>query len=92
MPAITTSSIGGASHIIQTSQATPLTTVTIVQQAPLGQHQLPIKTITQNGTHLVPISNAATTGDTYTQTATHNRMSTKGSVFSVVASISHPFQ
>ncbi|KAM3860069.1 forkhead box protein K2-like [Diretmus argenteus] len=59
VPAITTSSIGGASRIIQTSQATPLTTVTIVQQAPLGQHQLPIKAITQNGTHLVPISTAA---------------------------------
>ncbi|XP_010890176.1 forkhead box protein K2 isoform X1 [Esox lucius] len=61
VPAITTSSIGGASRIIQTSQATPLTTVTIVQQAPLGQHRLPIKTITQNGTHLVPITTAANT-------------------------------
>ncbi|XP_056152920.1 forkhead box protein K2 [Lampris incognitus] len=61
VPAITASSIGGASRIIQSSQATPLTTVTIVQQAPLGQHQLPIKTITQNGTHLVPISAAAST-------------------------------
>ena len=62
VPAITTSSIGGG-RIIQTSQATPVTTVTIVQQAPLGQHQLPIKAITQNGTHLVPISTAATTGN-----------------------------
>ncbi|KAM6951273.1 forkhead box protein K2 [Aplochiton taeniatus] len=61
LPTISTSSIGGASRILQTSQATPLTTVTIVQQAPLGQHQLPIKTITQNGTHLVPISTAAST-------------------------------
>ncbi|KAL0984042.1 hypothetical protein UPYG_G00136310 [Umbra pygmaea] len=61
VPAITTSSIGGANRIIQTSQATPITTVTIVQQAPLGQHRLPIKTITQNGTHLVPITTAANT-------------------------------
>ncbi|KAM7387527.1 hypothetical protein PAMA_009915 [Pampus argenteus] len=48
VPTIT--SIGGSSRIIQTSQsATPLQTVTIVQQAPIGQHQLPIKAITQNG-------------------------------------------
>ncbi|CAI5659745.1 unnamed protein product [Oreochromis niloticus] len=59
VPSITASSIGGVSRIIQSSQAAPLTTVTIVQQAPLGQHQLPIKAITQNGTHLVPISTAA---------------------------------
>ncbi|XP_061086871.1 forkhead box protein K2 isoform X2 [Conger conger] len=58
VPAIAHASIGAASRIIQTSQATPLQTVTIVQQAPLGQHQLPIKTITQNGTHVVPITTA----------------------------------
>ncbi|XP_054610315.1 forkhead box protein K2 [Dunckerocampus dactyliophorus] len=58
---ITTSSIGGVSRIIQSSQSTPLTTVTIMQQAPLGQHQLPIKAITQNGTHLVPINSTAGT-------------------------------
>ncbi|XP_076154306.1 forkhead box protein K2 [Alosa pseudoharengus] len=58
MPAISNASIGGASRFIQTSQGTPLQTVTLVQQAPLGQHQLPIKTITQNGTHVVPISAA----------------------------------
>ncbi|XP_072312543.1 forkhead box protein K2-like isoform X3 [Eucyclogobius newberryi] len=52
---------GGVSRIIQSSQAPPLTTVTIVQQTPLGQHQLPIKTITQNGTHLVPLSTTTTT-------------------------------
>ncbi|XP_058509764.1 forkhead box protein K2 [Solea solea] len=51
IPTIT--SIGGSSRIIQSSQsATPLQTVTIVQ-APLGQHQLPIKAITQNGTHSI---------------------------------------
>ncbi|XP_040014047.1 forkhead box protein K2 [Xiphias gladius] len=50
----TIASIGGSSRIIQSSQsATPLQTVTIVQQAPLGQHQLPIKAITQNGTHSI---------------------------------------
>lgn len=50
VPTIT--SIGGSSRIIQsTTSATPLQTVTIVQPAPIGQHQLPIKAITQNGTH-----------------------------------------
>lgn len=57
---ITAPSIGGVNRIMQSSQAPPLTTVTIVQQ-PLGQHQLPIKTITQNGTHLVPLSTTTTT-------------------------------
>ncbi|XP_045079965.1 forkhead box protein K2-like isoform X1 [Coregonus clupeaformis] len=61
VPAVTTSSIVRANRIIQTSQATPLTTVTILQQAPLGQHRLPIKTITQNGTRLIPITTAANT-------------------------------
>lgn len=52
VPTIT--SIGGSSRIIQSSQsATPLQTVTIVQQPPMGQHQLPIKAITQNGTHSI---------------------------------------
>ncbi|XP_059414976.1 forkhead box protein K2-like isoform X2 [Carassius carassius] len=59
VPAINHGSIGSANRIIQNSTAaTPLQTVTIVQQAPLGQHQLPIKTITQNGTHMVPITTA----------------------------------
>nr|KAF6415713.1 forkhead box K2 [Molossus molossus] len=47
--------LGAASRVIQTAQPTPVQTVTIVQQAPLGQHQLPIKTVTQNGTHVVPV-------------------------------------
>ncbi|XP_062342188.1 forkhead box protein K2-like [Osmerus eperlanus] len=53
VPTISHASIGGASCIIQTTSQSeiPLQTVTIVQQAPLGQHQLPVKTITQNGTH-----------------------------------------
>lgn len=62
-PSIATSSVGGVSRIIQSSQAAPLTTVTIVQQGPLAQQQLPIKAITQNGTHLVPIGTTASTGD-----------------------------
>ncbi|KAK5913549.1 hypothetical protein CgunFtcFv8_008072 [Champsocephalus gunnari] len=49
VPTIT--SIGGSSRIIQSGGS--LQTVTIVQQAPMGQHQLPIKAITQNGTHSV---------------------------------------
>ncbi|XP_075889805.1 forkhead box protein K2 [Nelusetta ayraudi] len=61
VPSITAASIGGVSRIIQSSQAAPLTTVTILQQGPLGQHQLPVKAITQNGTHLVPIGTAAST-------------------------------
>ncbi|XP_004404575.1 PREDICTED: forkhead box protein K2 [Odobenus rosmarus divergens] len=55
IPAISHATLGAASRIIQTPQTTPVQTVTIVQQAPLGQHQLPIKTVTQNGTHVVPI-------------------------------------
>lgn len=52
VPTIT--SIGGSSRIIQSSQpGAALQTVTIVQQAPIGQHQLPIKAITQNGTHSI---------------------------------------
>lgn len=74
VPSITASSISGVSRIIQTSQAAPLTTVTIMQQASLGHHQLPVKAITQNGTHLVPISSVASTGETQrTQTPTRWR-------------------
>ncbi|XP_071308912.1 forkhead box protein K2 [Agelaius tricolor] len=58
LPAISHAAIGAAGRIIQTSQPAPLQTVTIVQQAPLGQHQLPIKAVTQNGTHIVPLSAA----------------------------------
>uniref|UniRef100_A0A3B5ARK2 Forkhead box protein K2 n=1 Tax=Stegastes partitus TaxID=144197 RepID=A0A3B5ARK2_9TELE len=65
VPTIT--SIGASSRIIQSSQsATPLQTVTIVQQAPVGQHQLPIKAITQNGTHSITtaIQGPASSGET----------------------------
>lgn len=74
IPAVTAVSIGTASRIIQTSQAAPLQTVAIVQPTPLGQHQLPVKTITQNGTHVLPITTAiqgqVTTGKA-TPTACH---------------------
>ncbi|CAN9505014.1 unnamed protein product [Ophioblennius macclurei] len=47
-------------RIIQSSpSAAPLQTLTIVQPAPLGQHQLPIKAITQNGTHAIAAAAAA---------------------------------
>lgn len=81
VPSITASSIGGVSRIIQSSQAAPLTTVTILQQGPLGQHQLPIKAITQNGTHLVPIGTAASTGDTHTHTYTHTSKQAKVNIY-----------
>ncbi|XP_036428848.1 forkhead box protein K2 isoform X2 [Colossoma macropomum] len=72
VPAITAASIGGANRILQTSQATPIQTVTIVQQAPLGQHQLPVKAITQNGTHVVAaIQGAANTASPLHMLATH---------------------
>ncbi|XP_063148640.1 forkhead box protein K2 [Candoia aspera] len=58
VPAVSHTTLAAASRIIQTSQTTPLQTVTLVQQTPLGQHQLPIKTVTQNGTHIVPITTA----------------------------------
>ncbi|XP_073516388.1 forkhead box protein K2 isoform X2 [Phyllobates terribilis] len=58
IPAISHPALGTASRIIQTPTSAPLQTVTIVQQAPLGQHQLPIKAVTQNGTHVVPITTA----------------------------------
>ncbi|XP_075034268.1 forkhead box protein K2 isoform X1 [Mixophyes fleayi] len=58
IPAISHPALTTASRIIQTSSSAPLQTVTIVQQAPLGQHQLPIKAVTQNGTHVMPITAA----------------------------------
>ncbi|XP_068119606.1 forkhead box protein K2 isoform X2 [Hyperolius riggenbachi] len=58
IPAMSHPALSTASRIIQTSSSTPIQTVTIVQQAPLGQHQLPIKAVTQNGTHVLPLSTA----------------------------------
>ncbi|KAJ7989451.1 hypothetical protein DPEC_G00304670 [Dallia pectoralis] len=56
VPTITHTSLGGGGRIIQTTQsATPLQMITLKEQPALGLHQLPVKTITQNGTHLMPI-------------------------------------
>ena len=55
IPAINHATAGAASRIIQEPQTTPVHTVTTVQQAPLGQHQQPTKTVPRNGTHLMPI-------------------------------------
>ncbi|XP_051969119.1 forkhead box protein K2-like [Xyrauchen texanus] len=72
VPAITTACIGGTSRILQTTQSTPIQTVTIVQQAPLGQHQLPVKAITQNGTHAVAaIQGSGNTANPLHMLATH---------------------
>ncbi|KAM6957226.1 forkhead box protein K2 [Aplochiton taeniatus] len=54
VPTIVQASIGVPGRVIQSmpSASPPVQTVTIVQQqVPVGQHQLPIKTILQNGTH-----------------------------------------
>ncbi|TSX99875.1 Forkhead box protein K2 [Bagarius yarrelli] len=75
VPTITHTSIGSANRIIQSSAATPLQTVTIVQQAALGQHQLPIKTIAQNGTHMVPIATASTVSSPLHLLAAHASVS-----------------
>ncbi|KAK3528690.1 hypothetical protein QTP70_009968 [Hemibagrus guttatus] len=75
LPAITTASIGAATRVLQTSAATPIQTVTIVQQAPLGQHQLPVKAITQNGTHVV----AAIQGSTNTVASPLHMLATHAS-------------
>ncbi|XP_063039503.1 forkhead box protein K2 [Engraulis encrasicolus] len=65
MPTITHAALGtAAGRLLQSSPGgggQPLQTVTILQQAPLGQHQLPIKPITQNGTHALPIATAIQT-------------------------------
>ncbi|XP_043085938.1 forkhead box protein K2 isoform X1 [Puntigrus tetrazona] len=72
VPAITTTSIGGTSRILQTSQSSPIQTVTIVQQAPIGQHQLPVKAITQNGTHVVAaVQGSGNTASPLHMLATH---------------------
>ena len=55
IPAITHATVGAASQIIQEPQTTPVHTVTTAQQAPLGQHQQPTKTVSRNRTRLMPI-------------------------------------
>ncbi|ROK76650.1 Forkhead box protein K2 [Anabarilius grahami] len=67
IPAITASSIGGTARILQTSQSGPIQTVTIV-----GQHQLPVKAITQNGTHVVAaVQGSGSTASPLHMLATH---------------------
>ncbi|XP_048465698.1 forkhead box protein K1 [Rhincodon typus] len=68
---VTFTNVPTGSRVIQTvssqmSQHVPGQMVTILQQAPatsMGQHQLPVKTITQNGKHAVPVTSLQ--GNTY---------------------------
>lgn len=61
-PTIAFAAIPTASRVIQTvasqmAQGVPGQTVTILQQAApmtIGQHQLPVRAVTQNGKHAVP--------------------------------------
>lgn len=75
VPAITASSIGGTARILQTSQSGPIQTVTIV-----GQHQLPVKAITQNGTHVVAaVQGSGSTGeDRFSVTTVFRNIYSKG--------------
>ncbi|KAM4765598.1 forkhead box protein K1 isoform 1-T1 [Cyanocitta cristata] len=73
-PTIAFATIPTASRVIQTvasqmAQGVPGQTVTILQQAApvaLGQHQLPVRAVTQNGKHAVPTNSIA--GSTYALT------------------------
>ncbi|XP_042293350.1 forkhead box protein K1 isoform X2 [Sceloporus undulatus] len=73
-PTIAFATIPTASRVIQTvasqmSQGIPGQTVTILQQATpvaIGQHQLPVRAVTQNGKHAVPTNSI--TGGTYALT------------------------
>lgn len=66
-PTIAFATIPAASRVIQTvasqmAQGVPGQTVTILQQAApvaLGQHQLPVRAVTQNGKHAVPTNSIA---------------------------------
>ncbi|XP_067317641.1 forkhead box protein K1-like [Anolis sagrei] len=68
-PTIAFAAIPTGSRVIQTvasqmSQGVPGQTVTILQQATpvaIGQHQLPVRAVTQNGKHAVP-TNSITSG------------------------------
>ncbi|XP_044534723.1 forkhead box protein K1 [Gracilinanus agilis] len=73
-PTIAFATIPTASRVIQTvasqmAQGVPGQTVTILQPATpvtIGQHQLPVRAVTQNGKHAVPTNNI--TGNTYALT------------------------
>lgn len=66
-PTIAFATIPTASRVIQTvasqmAQGVPGQTVTILQQAApvtIGQHQLPVRAVTQNGKHAVPTNSIA---------------------------------
>lgn len=66
-PTIAFATIPTASRVIQTvasqmAPGVPGQTVTILQQAApvaLGQHQLPVRAVTQNGKHAVPTNSIA---------------------------------
>lgn len=70
-PTIAFATIPTASRVIQTvasqmAQGVPGQTVTILQQAApvaIGQHQLPVRAVTQNGKHAVPTNSI--TGSAY---------------------------
>ncbi|XP_032897019.1 forkhead box protein K1 [Amblyraja radiata] len=71
---MTFTNVPTGSRVIQTvssqfPQHVPGQMVTILQQAPatsMGQHQLPVKAVTQNGKHAVPVTSLQ--GNTYTIT------------------------
>ncbi|KAJ7405434.1 Forkhead box protein K1 [Willisornis vidua] len=73
-PTIAFAAIPTASRVIQTvasqmAQGVPGQTVTILQQAApvaIGQHQLPVRAVTQNGKHAVPTNSIA--GNAYALT------------------------
>ncbi|XP_035195985.1 forkhead box protein K1 isoform X2 [Oxyura jamaicensis] len=73
-PTIAFATIPTASRVIQTvasqmAQGVPGQTVTILQQAApvaIGQHQLPVRAVTQNGKHAVPTNSI--TGSAYALT------------------------
>ncbi|KAJ7305925.1 hypothetical protein JRQ81_010291 [Phrynocephalus forsythii] len=84
-PTIAFAAIPTASRVIQTvasqmSQGVPRQTVTIFQQAApmtLGQHQLPVRAVTQNGKHAVPTGSLP--GGTYALTNPLQLLATQAS-------------
>ncbi|ETE57898.1 Forkhead box protein K1, partial [Ophiophagus hannah] len=67
-PAGSTHDTAGATVASQMGQGIPGQTVTILQPATpmaLGQHQLPVRTVTQNGKHAIPTNSLS--GGTYAQ-------------------------
>lgn len=54
--AVSYAPVSAPSRVIQAVSGQP--TFTVVQQAPvcLGQHQLPVRPVTQNGKHAIPVT------------------------------------